>query len=182
LQQLLDLMHGHEIVLTRQRLAVQDLLRQAMEAVAAKAAARGITIACQLPDEPLVLDMDRVRGVAALQHLLDNAVKFNHDGGRVEVELSGAPATVRLAIRDTGIGIPSQELEKVFQPFYQVDQRLNRAYEGAGIGLTLAKRYIELHGGTLTLSSSMGQGTTIHIELPRPTASVALPSSSAAAL
>ena len=182
LQQLLDLMHGHEIVLSRQRVEVQELLAQALETITPKASARAITVTCHLPEHPLVLEVDRTRSIAALQYLLDNAVKFNRDQGHVDVEVSGTPSTIRVQIRDTGIGIPSQEQEKVFQPFYQVDQRLNRAYEGAGIGLTLAKRYIELHGGTLSLSSTVGRGTTVHVELPRSPAPVALPHQQPAAL
>jgi signal transduction histidine kinase len=87
----------------------------------------------------------------------------------------GAPETVQVRIRDTGIGIPPEEVEKVFQPFYQVDRRLNRAFEGAGIGLTLAKRYLELHGGSIQLSSEVGTGTVVVAALPRPAAAVSLP-------
>ena len=122
----------------------------------------------QLPESPLPLEVDRGRCVAALEALLDNAVKFNRDHGRVDVEVGGTPDAVQVRIRDTGIGIPPEELEKVCQAFYQVDHRLSRAYEGAGIGLTLAKRYIELHGGSLQLSSEFDQGTTVVLTLPRP--------------
>ena len=175
LQQLIDLMHGHEIVLTRQTVNVQAIVQQAIASLMPKASARSVTVACQLPDAPLPVDVDRQRCTAALEYLLDNAVKFNQDHGRVEVEVVGTPQTVELRIRDTGIGIPAQELEKVFAPFYQVDRRLNRAYEGAGIGLTLAKRYIELHGGTLQLSSEVEVGTTVVVALPRPAMAVTLP-------
>ncbi len=175
LQQLIDLMHGHEITLSRAPVMAQDLLQQAISAVSPKALAKSITLASHLPNAALPLEVDRNRCVAAFEYLLDNAVKFNHTNGRVEVEMSGAPDTVQVRIRDTGIGIPPAELEKVFAPFYQVDRRLNRAYEGAGIGLTLAKRYIELHGGSVQLSSDMGVGTTVTIALPRPATSVTIP-------
>ena len=175
LGQLIDLMHGHEIVLRRQLASAQELVQQAIAAVMSKASARSITVACQLPTEVLLLDVDRERCTAALEYLLDNAIKFNQEHGRVEVEVAGTPETVHVRIRDTGIGIPPQELDKVFAPFYQVDRRLNRAYEGAGIGLTLAKRYIELHGGSLQLSSEVGVGTTVVVVLPRPAMAVTLP-------
>ena len=175
LQQLIDLMHGHEIVLRRQTATAQELVQHALAGVTPKATTRWITITCQVPDAPLPLEVDRERCVAALEYLLDNAVKFNYERGRVEIELIGTPEAIQVRIHDTGIGIPSEELEKVFAPFYQVDRRLNRAYEGAGIGLTLAKRYIELHGGSLQLSSEVKVGTTVVIALPRPVTLTALP-------
>ena len=175
LRQLIDLMHGHEIVLRRQMVPVQELVQQALAVVMPKAALRGIAITCQLPDAPILLEVDRERCTAVFEYLLDNAVKFNREQGRVEVEVIGAPDAVHLHIRDTGIGIPSGELDKVFAAFYQVDRRLNRAYEGAGIGLTLAKRYVELHSGSIQLQSDVGKGTTVAVALPRPAPAATLP-------
>ena len=167
LRQLIDLMHGHEIVLRRQQVDGRELVQQAVASIMPKATARSITISVRLPDTPLPLAVDRGRCQTALEHLLDNAVKFNRLGGRVEVELTGTPETAVFSVRDTGIGIPPEEYEKIFAPFYQVDHRLNRAYEGAGIGLALAKRYVELHDGSLQLSSEAGAGTTVTVSLPR---------------
>jgi hypothetical protein len=175
LQQLIDLMQGHTIVLQRQAVAAQDLVREAVAAAAPKAAARGIAIQTTLPDAPVVLEVDRGRCAALLEYVLDNAVKFNRDRGRVDVELIADPEAVQLRIADTGIGIPREELEKVFQPFYQVDRRLNRAYEGAGIGLALVRRYVEMHGGSIQLESEVDQGTAVLIRLPRPAVGMTLP-------
>ncbi len=175
LEQLIDLMQGHAILLRRQSVSAQELVQQAVAAITPKAAARSISISCQLPQPPIPLEVDRGRCAAALEYLIDNAVKFNRDGGRVEVELSETPDGVQARIRDTGIGIPPQECEKVFEPFYQVDRRLNRSAEGAGIGLTLAKRYVELHGGSLQLESDVGTGTTVLLALPRRAATGPLP-------
>ncbi len=168
LQQLIDLMHGHEIVLRRQVMTAQELVQQATVAMASKASTRSVALTVNVPDGPLPVEIDRGRCVAALEYLLDNAIKFNREGGRVNVELTGLPQAVMIRIADTGIGIPPEEQEKVFAPFYQVDRRLNRAYEGAGIGLTLAKRYVELHGGAIELASTVGAGTTITVTLLRP--------------
>jgi signal transduction histidine kinase len=167
LQQLIDLMHGHEIVLSRQEVTVQHVLQQALAAIAAKAAIRSITVTHQLPSEPIAFDVDRSRCAAAFEYLLDNAVKFSREGGRITVTMTATPETVELRIQDAGIGIPAEEMEKVFTAFYQVDRRLNRAYGGVGVGLTLAKRYVELHGGSLALTSEVGKGTTVTVVLPR---------------
>ena len=182
LQQLIDLMHGHEVVLRRQAVTAQELIQQATAVLTPKASARGLSLTVKAPDGALSLEVDRSRCVAALEYLLDNAIKFNRDGGRVEVELSVAPETVTIRVTDTGIGIPSEEQEKIFAPFYQVDRRLSRVYEGAGIGLTLAQRYVELHGGALRLTSAVGSGTTVTITLPRPAVSAERPALSAPTL
>ena len=182
LQQLIDLMQGHEIVLRRQSTTIQRLLQDALASVASRAMARSITVTCRLPETAMALEVDQGRCLAALEELLDNAVKFNQEHGQVEVEVEGLPETVQVTIRDTGIGIPSDELEKVFLPFYQVDQRLNRTYEGPGIGLALAKRYVELHGGSIQLTSTVGTGTTVTIALPRPSIVATLPKPEPSAL
>ena len=182
LQQLIDLMHGHEVVLRRQAVTAQELIQQATAVLTPKASARGLSLTVKAPDGALSLEVDRSRCVAALEYLLDNAIKFNRDGGRVEVELSVAPETVTIRVTDTDIGIPSEEQEKIFAPFYQVDRRLSRVYEGAGIGLTLAQRYVELHGGALRLTSAVGSGTTVTITLPRPAVSAERPALSAPTL
>ena len=166
LQQLIDLMHGHEIILRRQTVNVQELIREAVTAIHPKAAARTVTVEAKLPERPLPLEVDRGRFLAALEYLLDNAVKFNRPSGRVEVQVTGTPEAVQICIHDTGIGIPPEEFDKVFIPFYQVDRELSRAYEGAGIGLTLAKRYIELHDGSLALASELGSGTVVTATIP----------------
>jgi signal transduction histidine kinase len=175
LQQLIDLMHGHNIVLHRQAVTAQELIQQALAPLRPKADRQSITVTALLPDPPLALEVDRKRCVAMLEYLLDNAIKFTTAQGRVEIEVTGGPEAARFRIADTGIGIAPQEQEKIFAPFYQVDRSLSRPYEGAGIGLTLAKRYAELHGGTLQLSSQLGGGTTVVVELPLPAAVVVHP-------
>ena len=175
LQQLVDLMHGHEIVLQRRLLTARELVQGAIAAAAPKAEAKHVTITGQVSEDPVTVEGDPRRLGAALEYLLDNAIKFNHEQGHVDVEVTTTPAAVEVTIRDTGIGIAPEELERVFQPFYQVDRRLNRAFEGAGIGLTLAKRYLELHGGTPRLTSTLGAGTSVVAAIPRPVAAVTLP-------
>ena len=175
LQQLIDLMHGHGIALDRKTASMQEILQAALAPVRPKAEARSIGIATRWPEAPLPIEADHRRCAAAFEYLIHNAVKFNHDGGSVEIDASATAEGVEVRIRDTGIGIPPEEIEKVFTAFYQVDRRLSRAYEGAGVGLTLARRYIELHDGSVTLSSEVGVGTTVLVTLPRQSVGVSLP-------
>ena len=175
LQQLVDLMRGADVVLRRQRLDLRRLVTQAVETLKAKAASRSIAVLVQLPEQELWLEVDPVRCTTAFEHLLDNAVKFNRNGGQIVVEMNEDVETIHLRIRDTGIGIPADELPKIFTPFYQANRGPGRVYEGSGIGLTLAKRYVELHGGSLALVSDEHSGTTVTIALPRPSAAATLP-------
>ena len=122
----------------------------------------------QLPD--LLVDERRIRQV--LINLLNNAVKFTPEGGQICLEVSPAPERsspsprLRIAVTDTGIGIAPENLKKLFQPFIQIDSALNRQYEGTGLGLALVKRLVELHGGSVGLTSEIGVGSCFTIELP----------------
>lgn len=100
-------------------------------------------------------------------NLLSNAIKFTPPGGQVSVAVGCNPDTgVEFSVRDTGIGIPSEDLERVLRPFEQVERALTRSHPGAGLGLSYAVKIIEIHGGVLDLASAQGQGTTARFTLP----------------
>jgi signal transduction histidine kinase len=100
-------------------------------------------------------------------NLLSNAVKFTSEGGEVRVRVGRTgEGEVTLIVSDTGIGIDQRDLERVFRPFGQVETALTRRFPGTGLGLPLSKGLAELHGGTLTLESSLGLGTTATVILP----------------
>jgi two-component system, cell cycle sensor histidine kinase PleC len=103
-----------------------------------------------------------------LLNLLSNAIKFTPAGGTITVSAELDPeATLSLAVTDTGIGIAADQLERVLQPFTQVENTLTRTHAGTGLGLPLCKSLIELHGGRLALESTLGHGTTVRITLPK---------------
>ena len=103
----------------------------------------------------------------ALNHLLSNAVKFTEAGGTVSVGASlEADGRLLLFVRDTGIGIPEADIERVFEPFTQLDSTLARRFEGAGLGLYVSRALVAGHGGELSLRSVPGAGTTAEIRLP----------------
>jgi signal transduction histidine kinase len=102
-----------------------------------------------------------------LANLLSNAAKFTPRGGTVTVSAAlGTDGGVEIAVADTGIGIPADEIDKVVKPFYQVDRALSRRYEGTGLGLSLVKAFLEQHGGELELQSTVGCGTTAICRFP----------------
>ena len=114
---------------------------------------------------PLRGDERRLR--QALENLLSNAVKFSHPQGTVTLSvMPAADGWIELAVRDRGIGMNPEDIETALTPFAQIDQAANRRYEGIGLGLPLALRLVEAHGGSLTLDSAPGQGCTATIRLP----------------
>ncbi|MEM1043402.1 MAG: ATP-binding protein [Bacteroidota bacterium] len=117
------------------------------------------------PADPVVLG-DAGRLGSVLEQLLSNAAKFT-DEGRVRVATESAPDAVHLRVEDTGIGVAPDYVADMFEPFSQGDNRLNRDYDGSGLGLALAKRLIEAMDGTITVESTQGEGTAFEITLPR---------------
>jgi two-component system cell cycle sensor histidine kinase PleC len=100
-------------------------------------------------------------------NLLSNAVKFTPEGGRVIIHARASARWVRIAIADTGIGIPKEALAKLGRPFEQVESQLTKSHQGSGLGLAIAKSLTELHGGTLNIRSTLGKGTLVLLRLPR---------------
>jgi signal transduction histidine kinase len=112
----------------------------------------------------VVADERKVRQI--LLNLLSNAVKFTPDGGRVDVRAETADSAVQIAVRDTGIGIAPEDQELIFEEFRQVGNDLFRKREGTGLGLTLARKFVELHGGRIWVQSELGKGSTFTFTLP----------------
>ena len=100
-------------------------------------------------------------------NLLDNAVKFNHPGGKVSVETSRtADGRARIAVADTGIGIPSGDLSRIFERFYRVDRARSREVGGTGLGLSIVKHVVDRMGGKIDVESTLGKGSTFTLRLP----------------
>ena len=129
--------------------------------------ARALAYAVRLPERPLVAWADREKLV--LLNLLGNAVKFTPVGGRVEVEAeadAGPPEVVRVHVRDTGIGIPPEKLQSIFEPFVQVRSDFTRVNEGAGLGLAISRDLSRGMGAELSVASEPGRGSTFTLTLP----------------
>jgi len=147
--------------------AMADLIRSSLISVRAQAQARGISIDVQQPDERLKVWADRTRLQQVLINLLSNAVKFTPDNGRIVLAVGKSRrGELVLTVADSGIGMTEADIEIAMSPFGQVDNRLSRSFEGTGLGLPLAHRLAELHGGRLELKSVKGHGTTATVTLP----------------
>jgi len=143
-----------------------DSLRSALTLIRERASRHGITLSIEVADGvgTIVADERKVRQVVL--NLLSNAVKFTPDGGQVTLVVQRAEATVEIAVNDTGIGIAPEDHAAVFEEFRQVGTDSARKHEGTGLGLALAKRFVELHGGAIRVESSPGKGSTFSFTLP----------------
>ncbi len=144
-----------------------ELVRSAAESARWDAEKPGVKLVLHLPASPVVLPCDRDRLLFALQQVIDNAFKFSGDRGSATVSLTQQPDGLQIVVQDAGCGIPSDELPKVFERFYQVDPDATGQVPGFGLGLSCAREIIRQHGGTITISSESGRGTTVTITLKK---------------
>jgi len=127
---------------------------------------KGLTLTVALPDERVVISTDPTRLRQILINLVGNAMKFT-DAGHVALELSATDERMHFCVRDTGPGMTAQDLERIFDPFTQLDQSHKRPKGGTGLGLPVSRRLAHLLGGDLTVASEPGRGTTFTLWLPR---------------
>jgi signal transduction histidine kinase/CheY-like chemotaxis protein len=160
-----------KISLQTERVDLRGVIGAVVEALRPIAAVNNQRLEVSLPEEPVAIRGDATRISQVVGNVLNNAAKYTPEGGQIVLEVSRQPGNVYISVRDTGCGIPADQLSSIFEMFQQVDQTLDRAQGGLGIGLTLAKRLIELHGGTIDAKSDgPGQGSEFVITLPAETA------------
>jgi signal transduction histidine kinase len=157
-----------KVELRRERLDLGEVVRNALETTRPLAEAKRQTLRTELTAEPLPLDGDATRLEQVLSNLLRNAVKFTGEGGAIEVSTCRDGAgEVRIVVRDNGIGIAPDLLPRVFDLFAQGEQALDRSGAGLGIGLTLVRRLVEMHGGRVEVrSDGPGHGCEFEVRLP----------------
>ncbi len=110
-------------------------------------------------------DSEKLRQI--LINLLNNAIKFTEKGGKLDVLAKQKDGFVEVCVKDTGIGISKENLNKIFDKFFQVDATTTRKYSGSGVGLTISKNIIEKHGGNIWVESELGKGTTFFFTIPK---------------
>lgn len=145
-----------------------QLINDVITALGAKASSRSITVRNKVPPgTTIVADPRRLEQM--LTNLVDNAIKFNRDGGEVAISCETGDRT-RILVQDTGDGIPSQHLERLFERFYRVDRARSREMGGTGLGLAIVKHLALAHGGEVRVTSELGKGSVFEIDLPRKNA------------
>ncbi|KFC65850.1 ATP-binding protein [Massilia sp. LC238] len=180
---LLDIarINSGKVQLKRERIVLRDAIANAVDTALPVIEAAGHQLDASLPDHELLLHADPVRLAQVFSNLLANAAKYTPGGGRIGITVQHDDRSVRVAVSDTGIGIPTDALPGVFDMFSQVSRNMGRAQGGLGIGLSLVRSLVEMHGGAVHAESAgEGKGSTFVVELPLASGSGAeLPSCAA---
>ena len=159
-------MQSGRIVREKEKLRLTDVLKEVVELMKGEALERGVKIAAELPEELPPISANREDLTRVFTNLVDNAIKYNHPGGKVFVRARANDAFIHVEVQDTGIGIPKEEREKIFDEFYRVKSKETQRISGTGLGLCIAKRILEAHNGDIEVESQMNVGSTFRVLLP----------------
>jgi len=144
-----------------------ELLSRSLTILKEKASKHNIQLSCEVKEIPACIIADERKLKQIIYNLLANAVKFTPDGGRVRMEAESAGSFVQVSIEDTGIGIKEQDLQRIFDPFEQAESSLSRRFQGTGLGLSLTRSMVELHGGKIWAESEgEGKGARFFFLMP----------------
>jgi signal transduction histidine kinase len=162
----LSLAEAGELKLVYQAEDITNLIKQAVTPWQPKMAAKEILLSIDLPDNLPLVSIDWQRVEQVLHNLLENAVAHTGKGGNITVAAAKQGDWVEVSVSDTGEGIPAEDLPNIFERFYRVDRSRARATGGSGLGLTIAKRLVEAHGGKISVKSKLGKGSRFSFTLP----------------
>lgn len=155
-----------ELSLRLEAVDIKRLGNLAVKTAAEKAAERDVTVHAVIPDDVPPVQADSQKIAWVLSQLLDNGIKFTPAGGRVVLNIKQEIGDlVMISVSDTGIGIPPEKVEEIFEPFHQLDESSTRKYGGAGLGLSLVRQIVEAHGSLIDVQSIEGHGTTFRFPL-----------------
>ncbi|MCC3303616.1 sensor histidine kinase [Sneathiella sp. HT1-7] len=157
-----------KLILQEEEVSIVDVVNSTLRIIRDHAAERGVRLAFDVPVHGYQMVGDPRLLAQVFLNLFSNAVKFTHKGGSVAISFEEkASGNLAIRIKDTGIGIDPENIEKVFAPFVQIESSMARNYEGTGLGLPLTKNIMELHNGTISLDSELGEGTVAIVEFPK---------------
>ena len=162
---------SRQAALKRESIPLKAFLEEAMARHQALAVAHQVSLTLETPESLSPVPADRGQLAQAIGNLLDNAIKYNRPGGQVIVRASEADRQLRIEVEDTGIGIPSEDLPRIFERFYRVDKARSRETGGTGLGLSIVKHVAEAHGGSVVVESQPHQGSRFTLILSRTQAS-----------
>ena len=169
---LLSLAHleSKEANLQLAEIRLPDFLEGVTRDWAKRLAGKNLWLELEVPDDFPTLRADERRLEEVVHNLLDNAVKYSHQNGRILIQAGASDQEVVLSVSDEGVGIAAGELPRIFERFYRADRARSRELGGTGLGLSIVKHIAQLHGGRVEAESAVGQGTTIRVILPNPAA------------
>ena len=146
-----------------ERVSVRRIVDEQIESRKNAIRERNINVSVECPD--VEIQADRSRLSTAVSNLIDNAIHYNRPGGTIRISAEQQNGTLNLSVADSGHGIPSDELQRIFERFYRVDKSRTRESGGTGLGLSIVKHAIESQGGTITVTSRVGSGSIFTIRM-----------------
>jgi len=159
-------MQAGRLAKEKEKLQLSILLKEVAELIKGEALERKVTVETLVPDDLPLVYANREDITRVVTNLLDNAIKYNRDGGKVFIRASADDTFVRVEVQDTGIGIPKKDTGHLFDEFYRVKSKETRAITGTGLGLSIAKRIVEAHDGHVEVESKLHEGSTFRVLLP----------------
>ncbi len=162
----LSLAEAGELKLVCQAEDIGELIKQTVAGLQGRATARGLSVSIDIPDRLPAVNIDSRRIGQVLHNLLENALAHTAEGGIISVAARQQDSWVEVNVTDTGEGVPPEDLPNIFERFYRVDKSRARATGGSGLGLTIAKRLVEAHGGTIRAQSELGKGSRFSFTVP----------------
>ncbi len=150
----------------REIVEIEKIVTEAANRIGPSAEVRRVTVELSSTELPSYVLGDRRELMSAVYNLLDNAIKYSESGSKVSVEIVHSPTSVDIKVRDQGIGIPSRDLERIFERFYRVDQARSRATGGTGLGLSIVRHVANNHSGNVFVESREGSGSVFTLRLP----------------
>jgi signal transduction histidine kinase len=156
-----------KMVLAARQTDMRDVLTDCISMVREQCADAGLKLSVTGMEHELPLSGDAAKLRQIFLNLLSNAIKFTERGGDVSISARATEGSIAVTVADSGIGMDPEDVEIAFQPFGQVDNRLERRYEGTGLGLPLTKALVDLHKGSIVIDSARGAGTRITVSFPR---------------
>jgi signal transduction histidine kinase len=168
IEQLLELsrLESGELPLLREETPLAPLVTQVLSEIEVARSEQGVVVESKLPNDLPPVDADRERVHQVLFNLVDNAVRFTPAGGAVTVSAQRQNGSVEVRVTDTGVGIPPEDLPRLFERFYRADPSRSREDGGTGIGLAIARSVVEAHGGHIRAESELGEGSVFTFDLP----------------
>jgi signal transduction histidine kinase len=165
---LLDIskLHAEKVELELEDFRLSELIRHVMQPLVINANAKNIAFNFHPPTQEPLLRADRLRVSQIFSNLLTNAIKFTSPGGAVDVEIEPEKDTIKARVRDTGLGIPKDELPYIFDKYRQTATKSTAGENGAGLGLAIVRELALLHGGRITVSSEVNRGSVFSVCLP----------------
>src|SRR5436305_2177829 len=163
-------LESKEANLQLSQINVRDFLEKVTRDWAKRLAAKNLQLELQVPADFPAVRVDERRLEEVVHNLLDNAVKYSHENGRILIQAAAPDQEVALSVHDEGVGIAPADLPRIFERFYRADRARSRELGGTGLGLSIVKHIAQLHGGRVEAESTLGQGTTIRVMLPNSAA------------